>query len=367
MNPNRPIPRSSVMEIEAYVPGKSGAPGAMKVYKLSSNETPLGPSPKAVAAFREAAGSLELYPDGAATRLRVAIGERYGLDPQRIVCGNGSDDLLHLIASAFVGEGDEGVFTEHGFLVYRIAILAAGGSPVVVPEKNLTADVDAILAAVSPRTKIVFIANPNNPTGTYLPISEVKRLHAGLAPHVVLVLDHAYAEYVTRDDYANGLELANAHPNIVVTHTFSKIHGLASLRIGWAYGHPVVCDAVNRIRGPFNVNGAALEAGIAAIGDIDHVNAAIAHNDHWRSWLEAQIAELGLKVTPSVGNFVLMHFPDEPGKSAADADAFLSARGLVLRRVSAYGLPNALRMTVGAEEPNRLVVEALTEFVAGKL
>jgi len=366
MNPNRPVPRRSVLAIEAYVPGKSGAPGAAKVYKLSSNETPLGPSPKAVAAFREAAGSLELYPDGSVARLRAAIGTRYRLDPQRIVCGNGSDDLLHLIASAFVGEGDEGVFTEHGFLVYRIAILAAGGAPVVVPEKNLTADVDAILAAVTARTKIVFIANPNNPTGTYLPASEVKRLHAGLPPHVVLVLDHAYAEYVTSDDYTNGLELADAHPNVVVTHTFSKIHGLASLRLGWAYGHPEVCDAVNRIRGPFNVNGAALEAGVAAIGDIDHVNAAISHNERWRTWLEAEIGKLGLKVTPSVGNFVLIHFPEAPGKSAAEADDFLTSRGLVLRRVSSYGLPHALRMTVGAEEPNRLVVQALADFVAGK-
>ena len=366
MNPNRPVPRASVMEIEAYVPGKSGAPGAAKVYKLSSNETPLGPSPKAIEAFRNAAGSLELYPDGSAERLRAAIAKRHGLDLARIVCGNGSDDVLHLTASAYLNEGDEGIFTEHGFLVYRIAILAAGATPVVVPEKNYTADVDAILAAVTPRTKIVFIANPNNPTGTYLPASEVKRLHAGLPPHVVLVLDHAYAEYVRSDDYTNGLELADAHPNVVVTHTFSKIHGLASLRLGWAYGHPEVCDAVNRIRGPFNVNGAALEAGVAAIGDIDHVNAAISHNERWRTWLEAEIGKLGLKVTPSVGNFVLIHFPEAPGKSAAEADDFLTSRGLVLRRVSSYGLPHALRMTVGAEEPNRLVVQALADFVAGK-
>ena len=191
MNPNRPVPRASVMEIEAYVPGKSGAPGAKKVYKLSSNETPLGPSPRAVAAFREAAGQLALYPDGSALRLRAAIAARHGLDPARIVCGNGSDDVLHLTASAYLHEGDEGIFTEHGFLVYRIAILAAGATPVVVPEKNYTADVDAILAAVTARTKIVFIANPNNPTGTWLPASEVKRLHAGLPAHVILVRDGA--------------------------------------------------------------------------------------------------------------------------------------------------------------------------------
>ena len=366
MNPNRPVPRASVMEIEAYVPGKSGAPGAKKVYKLSSNETPLGPSPKAIEAFRNAAGSLELYPDGSAERLRVAIARRHGLDPARIVCGNGSDDVLHLTASAYLNEGDEGIFTEHGFLVYRIAILAAGATPVVVPEKNYTADVDAILAAVTARTKIVFIANPNNPTGTWLPASEVKRLHAGLPPHVILVLDGAYAEYVTDPAYSNGLELATAHDNVVVTHTFSKIYGLASLRLGWAYASPEICDAINRIRGPFNVNGAALEAGIAAVEDAAHVAAAVSHNDCWRNWLEVEIRKLGLEVTPSVGNFVLMHFPDTPGRRAVDADAFLVKRGLVLRMVKAYGLPNALRMTVGAEEPNRLVVAALGDFLSGK-
>ena len=366
MNPNRPVPRASVMEIEAYVPGKSGAPGAKKVYKLSSNETPLGPSPKAIEAFRNAAGSLELYPDGSAERLRAAIAKRHGLDAARIVCGNGSDDVLHLTASAYLTEGDEGIFTEHGFLVYRIAILAAGATPVVVPETNYTADVDAILAAVTARTKIVFIANPNNPTGTWLPASEVKRLHAGLPPHVILVLDGAYAEYVTHADYSNGLELAKAHDNVVVTHTFSKIYGLASLRLGWAYASPEICDAINRIRGPFNVNGAALEAGIAAVEDAAHVEAAISHNDCWRNWLEVEIRKLGVEVTPSVGNFVLMHFPEVPGRSAVDVDAFLVKRGLVLRMVKAYGLPNALRMTVGAEEPNRLVVAALADFLSGK-
>ena len=366
MNTNRPVPRASVMEIEAYVPGKSGAPGAKKVYKLSSNETPLGPSPKAVAAFREAAGQLALYPDGSALRLRTAIAKRHGLDPARIVCGNGSDDVLHLTASAFLKEGDEGVFTEHGFLVYRIAILAAGATPVVVPETNYTANVDAILAAVTPRTKIVFIANPNNPTGTYLPAAEISRLHAGLPPHVILVIDGAYAEYVTQADYTNALELATAHDNVVVTHTFSKIYGLASLRIGWAYGSSEICDAINRIRGPFNVNGAALEAGIAAVEDAAHVEAAISHNDCWRNWLEVEIRKLGIEVTPSVGNFVLMHFPEVPGRSAVDVDAFLVKRGLVLRMVKAYGLPNALRMTVGAEEPNRLVVAALADFLSGK-
>ncbi len=207
-HPSHPVPRPGVLAIDAYVPGKSSAPGVAKIHKLSSNETPLGPSPRAKEAVRALADHLEDYPDGGATALREAIAARYGLDPARIVCGSGSDELISLLTHAYVGPGDEGVFTEHGFLVYRIAINAAGGTPVVAPERDLTADVDAILAAVTPRTKIVFLANPNNPTGTFVPFAEVKRLVAGLPPHVLLVLDAAYAEYVTRNDYAAGLELA---------------------------------------------------------------------------------------------------------------------------------------------------------------
>jgi histidinol-phosphate aminotransferase len=359
----RPIPRPGVLEIQAYVPGKSGAAGVAKVYKLSSNETPLGPSPKASAAAKAVAAELAFYPDGAATKLREAIAAKYGLDPARIVCGAGSDELLNLLTHAYVGPGDEGVFTEHGFLVYRIAILASGGKPVVVPEANYTADVDAILAAVTPRTKVVFLANPNNPTGTYLPFDEVKRLHAGLPPQVLLVLDAAYAEYVRRNDYASGLELVATAENVVMTRTFSKIHGLAALRLGWMVGPAHVVDAVNRIRGPFNVSAPAIEAGVAAIADDAHVAEAVAYNERWLAWLTREIEALGLDVTPSVGNFLLIHFPAQPGRTAADADAFLTKRGLILRVVGAYGLPNALRMTVGDEEANRLVVKALAEFV----
>ncbi|HEX8166525.1 MAG TPA: histidinol-phosphate transaminase [Beijerinckiaceae bacterium] len=364
--PPRPMPRPGVLDIEAYVPGKSAAPGVPKVHKLSSNETPLGPSPKAVEAVQRSAGELELYPDGAATALREAIGAKYGLDPARIVCGSGSDELLSLLTHAYVGPGDEGVFTAHGFLVYRIAILAAGGVPVVAAEKDLTADVDAILAKVGPRTRVVFLANPNNPTGTYLPFEEVKRLHAGLPPTVLLVLDAAYAEYVRRNDYASGLELVATSENVVMTRTFSKIYGLAGLRLGWMVGPAHVADAVNRIRGPFNVNGPAIAAGIAAVADEAHVAAAVAHNDEWLPWLTREIGALGLKVTPSVGNFLLIHFPEAPGRTARDADAFLTRRGLVLRAVGAYGLPNALRMTVGSEEANRSAVAALADFLKGE-
>jgi histidinol-phosphate aminotransferase len=361
----RPVPREGVLAIEAYVPGKSKAAPGVRVRKLSSNETPLGPSPKAAEAVRASAGALELYPDGTAGALREAIGAKYGLDPARILCGAGSDELLALLTQAYIGPGDEGVFSQHGFLVYRIAILAAGGTPVVAPETDLTADVDAILAAVTARTKIVYLANPNNPTGTYLPFDEVKRLHAGLPPHVLLVLDAAYAEYVRRNDYASGLELVMTADNVVMTRTFSKIYGLAALRLGWMVGPAHVIDAVNRIRGPFNVNAPAIAAGVAAIQDDAHLSAALAHNDEWLPVLTREIEALGLQVTPSVGNFILIHFPAEAGRRAADADAFLTGRGLVLRRVDAYGLPGALRLTIGDAEANRLVIEALGAFMKG--
>ncbi len=279
------------------------------------------------------------------------------------MCGAGSDDLLNLLADAYLSDGDEAIYTTHGFLVYPIATLGSGAKPVVAAEKSFTADVDAILAALSARTKIVFLANPNNPTGTYVPFDEIKRLHRGLPPDVLLVLDAAYAEYVRRNDYESGIELVATSDNVVMCRTFSKIHGLAALRLGWMYGPAHVVDAINRIRGPFNVNAAAMAAGIAAIEDGAHIEAARAHNDKWLAWLGEEIPKLGLAVTPSVANFVLIHFPQTPGRTAAEADAFLSKRGLILRRVSAYHLPDALRMTVGSEEANRLVVAALAEFI----
>jgi histidinol-phosphate aminotransferase len=359
----RPAPRPGVLEISAYVPGRSHAPGAKKVYKLSSNETPLGPSPKAVEAFRAAAATLEQYPDGSSTALREAIGRQFGLDPARIVCANGSDELLSLLSQAYLTPGDEAIYTTHGFLVYRIATLAAGGKPVVAKESNYTADVDAILAAVTPRTRIVFLANPNNPTGTYLSFSEVRRLHAALPSRTLVILDAAYAEYVRRNDYEAGIELVATSDNVVMLRTFSKIHGLAALRIGWMYGPAHVVDSINRIRPAFNVNAPAIAAGVAALSDGAHVERAAAHNEKWLPWLVEQMSALGLEVTPSVGNFVLIHFPRAAGKTAKDADEFLVKRGLVLRRLEAYHLPDALRMTVGTEEANRLVVQALSEFL----
>jgi histidinol-phosphate aminotransferase len=359
----QPRPRPGVLDIEAYVPGKSSAPGVARVFKLSSNETPLGPSPRAIEAYKSVAAQLQDYPDGSASALREAIGRAFGLDPERIVCGAGSDDLLNLLARAYLADGDEAIHTTHGFLVYPIATLGTGAKPVAAAETNYTADVDAILAAVTERTKVVFLANPNNPTGTYVTFDEVKRLRKGLPAHVLLVLDAAYAEYVRRNDYESGIELVATSDNVVMTRTFSKIYGLAALRLGWMFGPARVVAAINRIRGPFNVNTPAIAAGIAAIEDHEHQEMARAHNTRWLAWLTQEIGMLGLEVTPGVANFVLIHFPQSKGKTAADADAFLTARGLILRQLGAYKLPNALRMTVGSEEANRLVVAALRDFL----
>ena len=358
-----PTPKPGILDIEAYVPGESKLPSGVKPAKLSSNETPLGPSPKAIEAYKAAAADLERYPDGQATALRTAIGQRYGLDPARIVCGAGSDEILTMLAHAYLGPGDEAIYTEHGFLVYRIAILANGATPVVAPEKDLKTDVDAILARVTDRTRMVFLANPNTPTGTYIPIDEVRRLRAGLRSDILLVLDGAYAEFVQRNDYEAGLELVATTDNTVMTRTFSKIHGLASLRIGWGYCPSAVADVLNRIRGPFNLSSAAIAAGAAAIADAAHMERAVQHNATWLPWLQDEISRLGLTVTPSVANFILIHFPREEGRTAKDADAFLKSKGIILRMVGSYGLGHCLRMTIGTEDENRRVVTALGEFM----
>ncbi|HHZ09741.1 MAG TPA: histidinol-phosphate transaminase [Rhizobiales bacterium] len=360
----RPQPRPGVMDIDAYVPGKSAAPaGVARVHKLSSNENPLGASPAAIEAAKAAAERMEFYPDGAARRLREAIAETHGLNVANIMCFNGSDEALALLTRIYVGQGDEGIYTEHGFLAYKIYIQSVGATPVAARESAETANVDAILAALTPRTRIVFLANPNNPTGTYLPIDEVRRLHAALPGNVLLVIDAAYAEYVRRNDYEAGVELVSGSGNVVMTRTFSKVHGLGGARIGWIYAPAAIVDALERVRDPFNVNAIAIEAGVAAMRDRGHVERSVAHNGRWLGWVTAELGRLGLRVTPSVGNFILIHFPDAAKHSAALADEYLSARGFILRRVTAYGFPNALRMTIGSEDANRGVVAALAEFL----
>lgn len=359
--PIRPQPKAGILDISAYVPGKSSAKGA-KLHKLSSNESPIGASAKAIEAYRSVAGKLELYPDGGATMLREAIAGRYGLQPDNIVCGAGSDELLQLLAHAYLGPGDEAIYSEYGFLVYPIAIRSNGAKPVVAPETDYLANVDAILSSLTERTRMVFLANPNNPTGRYLPFSEVKRLHAGLPKTVMLVLDAAYAEYVRRNDYEAGIELVAMSENVVMTRTFSKIHGLAALRIGWAYCPLHVADVLNRVRGPFNMNAPAIAAGAAAISDQEFVDRAIAHNETWLPWLTQEFEEIGLCVTSSVGNFLLVHFPQDTRHDAHAADCYLQENGFVVRRMDAYGLPGALRITVGSEEANRAIVSCLKAF-----
>ncbi|MBX2805608.1 MAG: histidinol-phosphate transaminase [Hyphomicrobiales bacterium] len=360
-----PQVRPGVLTIDPYVPGTSQLPGTGPIIKLSSNETPHGSSPKARQAYRQAADKLDRYPDGSSTVLRNAIGARFGLNPDRIVCGCGSDEILHLLSQAYLGPGDEAIFTEHGFLVYRIVTLAAGATPVIAPETNFRADVDAILAKVTPSTRIVFVANPNNPTGTYLGIDEIRRLHGALPSNVLLVLDAAYAEYVKRNDYEAGIELVATTPNTVMTRTFSKIHGLAGARVGWAYCPAEISQMLNRIRGPFNVTGAGMAAAVAALEDRTYESQSVAHNAEWLPWLEQEMKALGLDVTDSVGNFLLIRFPDTPGRRAAEADAFLQSRRIILRRLENYGIPDGLRMTVGLADENRTVVSALKDFVNG--
>jgi histidinol-phosphate aminotransferase len=360
-----PRPRPGVLDISPYVPGTSALPGARPVVKLSSNETPFGPSPRAIEAYLAAAKNLSRYPDGSARALREAIAKLYGLDPVRIVCGAGSDELLNLLAGAYLGPGDEAIYSKHGFLVYKIAILAHGATPAVAPETDFTTDVDAILACVTPRTRVVFIANPNNPTGTYLSFDEVKRLRENLPADVLLVLDAAYAEYVHKNDYESGIELVATTPNTVMTRTFSKIYGLASLRIGWAYCPTAIADALNRIRGPFNVSGPAIAAGVAALEDQAWVQKGADHNEMWRGRAGEALSGLGLGVTPSAANFLLLHFPKANGRSAPEADKFLHERRIILRRVEEYALPDCLRMTIGTAEENRAAINALASFIGG--
>jgi histidinol-phosphate aminotransferase len=356
-----PQPKAGILDIEAYVPGKSSAKGA-KVYKLSSNESPIGASPKAVAAFKDASEKLALYPDGSSTALREAIAQRYGLSAERIICGAGSDEILQLLAHAYLGPGDEAIYSQYGFMVYPIVIQANGATSVVAKETGFTTDVDAMIAAITPRTKMVFVANPNNPTGTYISYGELRRLHAALPAHVMLIVDAAYAEFVTSNDYEPGIALVSEFENVVMTRTFSKIHGLAALRLGWAYGPAHVMDVLNRIRGPFNVSLPAIAAGVASIQDTAFMDQALAHNTTWLSWLTEEISKLGLQVTPSVGNFVLVHFTTN--KTAAMADSHLQEHGLVVRRMEAYGMANALRMSVGTKDANHALINALKGFMS---
>jgi histidinol-phosphate aminotransferase len=355
--------RPGILEIEPYVPGDSNLPGSAPVYKMSSNESPLGISPAAREVYLAAAGELHRYPDGGAVALRRAIGATIGADPDRIVCGAGSDELLQLITRAYAGPGDEVLYSRHGFLAYPLSAKSVGATPVAAPEKDLKTDVDALLARVTPRTRICFIAEPNNPTGSHIGAAALARLHAGLPKSVLLVVDAAYAEYVGRPDYGDGADLVRAHDNVVMCRTFSKIHGMAALRLGWAFCPPAVADVLNRIRPPFNTPLPSQAAGIAALADRAHAARAKAHNDRWLPWLAARVNEIGLKAHPSVGNFLLVQFPKESKLSADAAADFLKSRRVLPRRMGAYGLPDCLRITIAEESAVKACAEALGDFV----
>ncbi len=353
-----PQPIESILGITPYKGGEALKDG----WKLSSNENPLGCSEAAKAAVRAAADALEIYPEGSARLLREKIAKKYGIDVDRIVCGAGSDEIFQLLGRAYLRPGDEIIQTEHGFLVYHLVAQQSGAVTIKAPEKAYTADVDAILERITGKTRIVFLANPNNPTGTYIPYEEVKRLHKGLREDILLVLDGAYAEYVRNNDYSGGMELAGQAPNVVVTRTFSKIYGLAALRLGWAYGPESVIDAIHRVRGPFNVNALAQAAGLASIEDESFVDRSIGHNQAELDRMRPSLGAMGYEVTPSVCNFLLVHFGADKKHTAEKADKFLRARGIVVRGMAAYGLPEALRVSIGVEAANDAVLAALEDF-----
>jgi len=360
-----PSPKPGIMDIHPYVGGKSKIAGVSRIIKLASNENPWGPSPKATEAFAALAPLLHRYPDSAHSELRDAIAEAYGLKSAQIICGAGSDELIGLLIHAYAGVGDEVLFPEHAFLMYKIYTLSNGATPVKAPEKNLHADVDALLKAVTPRTKLVFLANPNNPTGTYLPASEVKRLRAGLRDDIILALDAAYAEYMQQDDYSAGYELV-ATSSTVVMHTFSKIYGLPALRLGWCYAPDAIISVLNRIRAPFNVNAPALAAGLAAMRDRGYIQSIVARNAAERTRVTAALTQLGFAPVPSHGNFVLVKCGGRPELNADAVNQFLLSRGIIVRDVVAYGLPEYLRISIGTEEENSLLLEALGELAKGQ-
>lgn len=362
---DRPLPKPGILDITAYKPGKAKADGIEHPIKLSANENILGCSPKAKAAYGEAADKLNLYPDGRTGVLRTAIAEKYGLEPERLVFGCGSDEIFQLLNQTFLEPGDNIVQGEFGFGAYAIGARACQAEVRMAKEVNLRIDVDELLKCVDERTRLVFVANPANPTGTWLPGDEIRRLHAALPPSVVLVLDGAYAEFCADPSYEDGVELARQNDNVVVTRTFSKLHGLAALRVGWAYAPEAIVEALDRIRLPFNVNIPAQLAAVAALGDDDFQARSLALVEQWRPWLTQQLGGLGLEVTPSSANFLLVRFPTTPGKTSGEAEAFLASKGLLTRDVRGYGLPEHLRITIGLEQHNRGVIDGLAEFLEG--
>ena len=360
---SRPEPKPGIGDITPYKPGKSSVEGVANPVKLSSNENILGCSPRAKAAYVAAADRLNLYPDGRANALRAAVARHFGLEPERLVFGDGTDEVLHLLNQALLEPGDNIVMGQYGFGAYSIGARACQGVVRHAREPGHRIVVEEMLKCVDERTRLMFITQPGNPTGTYLTKAEIRALHEGLPAHVALVLDEAYAEFADAPDFGTGLEIAHDAENVVVTRTFSKIHGLASLRVGWAYCPPQIADALDRIRAPFNTSIAGQEAALAALADAEFQRRSVELVQHGRAWLGEHLRAAGLEVTPSQANFILVTFPKTPGKTAPEAEAFLAARGYIVRGVANYGLPDSLRITIGLEEHNRAVAGLLSEFM----
>ena len=359
------IIQPGIMDIAPYSGGGSEIDGVKDIIKLSSNESALGASPMATACIEDIKHRLHRYPDSECTELRQTISEIHNVNPLRVICGSGSDELISLICQVFAGPGDEIIHSQYGFLMYPISARAAGATPVMAPESNRTADVDTLLAAVTRKTRILFLANPNNPTGTYISNKEIARLRNGLRDDILLVIDAAYSEYVERDDYCDGLDLVEHHENVVMTRTFSKIYGLGGLRLGWAYCPKSVVDVLHRVRGPFNVNSIAQAAGIAVLKDEAFTEKVKNHNAKWLPWTRDRLLEFGLSVTESVGNFILCDFFNVDGKDAKSADTFLKQEGIIVRSMTSYGLPNSLRVTIGTESEMKTTVSAIGRFLGG--
>ncbi|MDU8910773.1 histidinol-phosphate transaminase [Aestuariicoccus sp. MJ-SS9] len=354
-------PQPGIMDISLYVGGKSHVEGVSNIIKLSSNENPFGPSPAAQEAVKRSVHELHRYPSTDHAALRKAIAEVHGLDAERIICGVGSDEILAFLNQAYAGPGDEVIHTEHGFALYRIGALAAGATPVEVRERERVTDVDAILEACTDKTRLVFIANPNNPTGTMIGLAEITRLAESLPEQTLLVLDGAYAEFV--EGYDGGAALVEERENVVMTRTFSKLYGLGGLRVGWGYGPRHVIDVLNRVRGPFNLSGTALAAAEAAVRDIAYSEKCRAENTRLRAWLAEALAEHGVPSDASTANFVLARFGSQDEAEACDT--YLQSQGIIVRRVAGYKLPAALRITVGDEASCRRVAHCIGLFKAG--
>lgn len=352
-----------ILTLKPYVGGKSAVKGVKKVVKLSSNEGAFGMNPNVVKACEKKIKDLFRYPDGGCSDLRKAIAKTYELDAERIVCGAGSDELIGLLCQAYLKQGDEVIVTQYAFLMYRLYATVCGANVREVPEKDFKIDVDAILKAVTPKTKIVFIANPGNPTGTYLNKDEIAKLCKKLPKTVLLVLDNAYAEFVGADDYDSGIAAVENFENVVMLRTFSKIYGLGGLRLGWSFSCREIADVLNRVRGPFNVNAMAQCAGVAAVKDKDFVKKCREHNQKWLDVLPEKLEKIGLECVKSVANFVLVKFPEKDGKTAAAANEFLLQKGIIVRAMNAYGLPDRLRMTIGSDKEMKALLRALKEFM----